>query len=290
KKTLQLFQFQLSKFRLDPRYVETFQEQMVQSAQAHLSSLYQELIAPIADLFDAKHIVFAPHGLLHHIPFHALMAGDSYLIDRFSVSYAPSASVYALCRERTAHATSGPLILGVPDAQAPLILEEVEALKRIFPDAQLFTGENASSSVLASKGPASRFVHIATHGYSRQDNPMFSSIRLGDSYLSLYDLYAYKLPAELVVLSGCATGLNVVKTGDEQIGLVRGLLQAGAQSMGLSLWDGHDASTKEFMVAFYRGWHRGLSKYRALNAAMLELRERYPHPYYLAPFLLIGKG
>ena len=119
---------------------------------------------------------------------------------------------------------------------------------------------------------------------------MFSSIRLGDSYLSLYDLYHMNLPAELVVLSGCATGLNVVKTGDEQIGLVRGLLQAGAQSMILSLWDVHDASTKEFMLAFYCGWQRGLSKSKALNAAMLELRERYPHPYYWAPFLLIGKG
>lgn len=119
---------------------------------------------------------------------------------------------------------------------------------------------------------------------------MFSSIRLGDSYLSLYDLYHLKLPVELVVLSGCATGLNVIKPGDEQIGLVRGLLQAGAQSMILSLWDVHDASTKEFMIAFYSGLQQGRSKSLALQSAMLELRAKYPHPYYWAPFLLIGKG
>lgn len=119
---------------------------------------------------------------------------------------------------------------------------------------------------------------------------MFSSIRLGDSYLSLYDLYHLKLPVELVVLSGCATGLNVIRPGDEQIGLVRGLLQAGAQSMVLSLWDIHDASTKEFMVKFYGGLQKGLTKASALQKTMIAQRERYPHPYYWASFSLIGKG
>lgn len=118
---------------------------------------------------------------------------------------------------------------------------------------------------------------------------MFSSIRLGNTYLSLYDLYHLKLPLELVTLSGCATGLNVVSPGDELIGLVRGLLQAGAQSLVLSLWDVHDESTKQFMIGFYRQLQNGASKAAALQAAMLELRKDWPHPYYWAPFLLIGK-
>ena len=119
---------------------------------------------------------------------------------------------------------------------------------------------------------------------------MFSSIRLGGSYLSLYDLYHLRLPAELVTLSGCATGLNVVTPGDELLGLVRGLLQAGAQSLVLSLWEVHDESTREFMIALYTRLQQGLGKRAALQGAMLELRERYPHPYYWAPFTLIGKG
>ena len=119
---------------------------------------------------------------------------------------------------------------------------------------------------------------------------MFSSIRLGGSHLSLYDLYHLKLPAELVVLSGCATGLNVIRPGDEVVGLVRGLLQAGAQSLVLSLWDVHDRSTKEFMISFYSRLQQGFSKPLALQGAMTELREHYPHPYYWAPFTLIGKG
>ena len=119
---------------------------------------------------------------------------------------------------------------------------------------------------------------------------MFSSIRLGGSYLNLYDLYHLKLPAELVVLSGCATGLNVIRPGDELVGLVRGLLQAGAHSLVLSLWDVHDRSTKEFMISFYARLRQGISKPLALQCAMVELRERYPHPYYWAPFTLIGKA
>lgn len=119
---------------------------------------------------------------------------------------------------------------------------------------------------------------------------MFSSIRLGESQLSLYDIYHLQLPAELVVLSGCATGLNVVTPGDELMGLVRGLFQSGAQSLVLSLWDVHDESTKEFMVEFYTRMQAGESKSEAIRSAMIELRKRYPHPYYWAPFSLIGKG
>ncbi len=221
---------------------------------------------------------------------HALHDGENYLIDQFSISYSPSASIFAMCQSSPAHTTGEALIMGIADAQAPSILDEVTALKNILPDAQLFVGEQATQAVLEEHGPRSRIVHIATHGYFRQDNPMFSSIRLGDSYLSLYDLYHLKLPVELVVLSCCATGLNVIKPGDEQIGLVRGLLQAGAKSMVLSLWDVHDASTKEFMVTFYKEMQPGGSISPALRSAMLQLRQKYPHPYYWAPFLLIGKG
>jgi CHAT domain-containing protein len=108
--------------------------------------------------------------------------------------------------------------------------------------------------------------------------------------LSLYDLYHLRLPAELIVLSGCATGMNVVTPGDELIGLVRGLLKAGAQNLLLSLWDVHDASTKEFMLDFYELVRQGHAYAAALQNTMLKLRRRYPHPFHWAPFVLIGKG
>ncbi len=290
QKILQMLQFQLSKFRLDPQYVVTFQDSLLEATQAHLKSLYDELLAPIRQFLDAKHLVFVPHGLLHYVPMHALYDGESYLIDHYAISYAPSASIYAICRGIPEKTSGTSLIFGIADAQAPSILDEVRALECILPDAKLCVGDEATEQVLRENGASSRTIHIATHGYFRQDNPMFSSIRLGGSYLSLYDLYHLKLTADLVVLSGCATGLNVVRPGDEQIGLVRGLLRAGAQSLVLSLWDVHDRSTQEFMVSFYTKMQRGLSKPLAMQAAMVELRERSPHPYYWAPFLLIGKG
>src|SRR5580700_3473671 len=290
QKLLQFLQFQMSKFRLDPQYVATFSQPLLESTQAHLKSLYQELIAPIRHLLNSRHIVFVQHGLLHYVPFHALHDGESYLIDRFAISYAPSASVYAHCQTKPVTAAGDSLILGVPDARTPAIRAEVEALARILPNAKLFMGNDATEDVLRTYGPRSKSVHIATHGYFRQDNPMFSSIRLGSSHLSLYDMAHLQLPVELVVLSGCATGLNVVTPGDELIGLMRGLLQAGAQSLVLSLWDVHDASTKDFMIAFYARLQLGQSKAASMRAAMIELRERYPHPYHWAPFSLIGKG
>ena len=104
-----------------------------------------------------------------------------------------------------------------------------------------------------------------------------------------HDLYQLTLPVELITLSGCSTGLNVVSAGDELIGLARGLMHAGAQSLVLSLWDVHDKSTAEFMTAFYRLLQKGESKAAALRGAMLTLRSSYPHPYQWAPFILVGK-
>ncbi len=290
QKLLQLLQLQMSKFRLHSNYIESFLDPLRLSTEAHLKSLYQELLAPIQQFLESRHLVFVPHGLLHYVPFHALHNGTSYVIDQHTVSYAPSASVYAVCQTKTNTAATDSLILGIPDAQAPSIRAEVEELSSILPNAKLFLGDAATEEVLRTHGRNSRVVHIATHGYFRQDNPMFSSIRLGNSHLSLYDISYLQLPAELVVLSGCATGLNVVTPGDELMGLVRGLLQAGAQSLVLSLWDVHDASTKDFMVGLHTRLQTGISIASAMQATMQELRKSYPHPYYWAPFSLIGKG
>src|SRR5439155_13848646 len=75
---------------------------------------------------------------------------------------------------------------------------------------------------------------------------------------------------------------------DELLGLVRGLLYAGAQSLLLTLWDVDDSSTAKLMKSFYRSMPQR-SRAQALQAAMLEIRDEYPHPFYWAPFVLIGK-
>ena len=128
-------------------------------------------------------------------------------------------------------------------------------------------GENATRRVLREQGHGSRFVHIAARGIFRSDNPMFSSIRLGDGHLSLFDLYDLPLSAELVTLSGCSTGLNVVVGGDELFGLMRGLLSAGAHSILVSLWDVFDRSTAAFMTSFYRHLRNSRNKAQAVREA-----------------------
>jgi len=178
--------------------------------------------------------------------------------------------------------------MGVPDAMAPLISEEANAVASILPGAELLLAADATTSALRQRGPACRFIHIATHGYYRQDSPMFSGIKLGDSILSLYDLYRFKLPAELIVLSGCATGVSTVAGGDELLGLVRGLIYAGARAALLTLWDVQDRSTLEFMTSFYKFLTAGENKAIALQRAVQVVREQYPHPYYWAPFSLVG--
>jgi len=128
------------------------------------------------------------------------------------------------------------LILGIPDERAPQILTEVESVAALLPRPDLFIGKQATAEVLVRRAWRPDLLHIATHGMYRQDNPMFSGIRLGDGYLNLYDLYQMRLGANLVTLSGCATGMNLVAAGDELLGLQRGLFCAGATSLLLSLW------------------------------------------------------
>ncbi len=287
---LRMLHFQMSKFRLGSEYTQRFEKLLLGAVKAHLKQLYEEVLAPFRERIRVQHLVVVPHGVLHYVPFHALYDGAEYLIDSLTISYAPSSSIFAHCQRKPSR-TSGPsLILGVPDERAPLILDEVQTVAKTLPGSELFIGAAANHAALREKGEHSRLIHIATHGNFRQDNPMFSGIRLGDAYLNLYDLYQLRLDAELVTLSGCATGMNVVSPGDELLGLIRGLLYAGAQSLLLTLWDVHDKSTAAFMTKFYRRLSEGDSKARAVQGAMTDLREEYPHPYFWAPFLLIGKS
>jgi CHAT domain-containing protein/tetratricopeptide (TPR) repeat protein len=286
---LQLLRFQLSKFRMGSEYVRRFEQPLLRATQSHLESLYGELIAPLRPFFRGKHLIIVPHGPLHFLPFHALQKGEDYLCDAFTISYAPSATVFSLCQEKPASVSTSSLVLGIADERAPQILDEVKAVAALLPQSALHVGDQATSSLLREKGPQSGLLHIATHGIYRQDNPMFSGIRLGDGYLNLYDLYQMRLSAKLVTLSGCATGMNFVAAGDELLGLQRGLFCAGATTLLLSLWDVHDLSTSQLMQLFYREYMRTGNMAGALQHAMQELRQQNPHPYFWAPFVLVGK-
>jgi len=83
--------------------------------------------------------------------------------------------------------------------------------------------------------------------------------------------------------------MNFVAAGDELLGLQRGLFSAGATTLLLSLWDVHDESTARLMRHFYTKYIESGDVAVALQHAMFEVREQARHPYYWAPFVLVGK-
>jgi tetratricopeptide (TPR) repeat protein len=280
--------FQIEKFLLGRDYVAAHAEQILASTQGHLQTLYGYLIAPFIQDIQTSHVAIVPHGTLHFLPFHAFFDGLQYLIDKFEISYAPSASVLKYCLEKNQAPGKVPLLIGVADEKAPLVDDELQKISILFPDSHTLRGETATRSAFIEASKSSSFIHIATHAIFRQDNPMFSSFKLADGYFTAFDLFSLMCPTNLVTLSGCQSGMSEVTGSDDLLGLMRGFLYAGARSLLLSLWNVNDESTAALMVNFYREWQKGASKSAALRQAMLSVRETYPNPFYWAPFLLVG--
>lgn len=287
---LRQLRFCLDKFTLSESYVQTHQATVQAFTDWCLERLYAELVAPVAPLLEGKKLLFVPHGLLHYVPFHALHDGRRYLIEQYEVSYCPSAGVFRSCvqKARSQPAAGSPLIVGVPDEATPFITDEVEAVGALWPDARVRLGSEATLECLRREAPQARLLHLATHAVFRRDNPSLSALKLTDAWLSFYDLFTLKLNAELVTLSGCDTGLNGIYPGDELFGLLRGFLYAGTPSLIVSGWVVKDRSTAEFMQRLYQGLSQGLSKRAALRQAQLQMLRAYVHPYYWAPFMLLG--
>ncbi len=285
---LRLLQLQVSNHQLGPAYLPLYGNIWRAATEAHLQSLYDAVFAPVAPHLKAGHLIVSPHGFLHHVPFHALKQGERFLVDDFNISYTPSATVFVHCLRLKAAQEDRSLVMGVTDERAPYMRAEARLAAEHLPGAELFLGEEARQQVLIQRGSLYRYLHLATHGLFRADNPAFSYIRLADSWMTMLDLEDLRLQADLVTLSGCGTGLSAVVGAGETIGLMRGLLKAGARSLLLSLWDVHDESAWEFFRLFYTKLASGGGKAAALRTASLGVRQRFPHPFYWAPFILVG--
>ncbi len=289
KNEIDLLKYQLSKFNFGPSYVSEHRSYLHKSIDTHLADLYDSLLRPLADVLEGRDLIIIPHDFLHYVPFHALKTGDEYLIDRFTVSYSPSASVFSICNSKAPSANRRSLVMGVPEPRIPYVMDEVRDVAALLPNADLLVGEAATEEKLKTLGAEASALHIASHGVFRNDNPMFSSIQLGTSWLNLFDIYNIGLDADLVTLSGCGTGINRIVDGDELVGLVRGFLDAGSRSLLVSLWNVYDRSTAELMRSFYEFLRTESNIAVSLRRAMLTIKEHYPHPYYWAPFILMGK-
>ena len=171
-------------------------------------------------------------------------------------------------------------------------IEEAGLLAKLLQGRCYLEGE-ATIERLIEQAPGSSLIHLATHGKSRLDAPNFSYVRLADGQLNAIDAFTLDLKhCELVTLSGCETGLALSGGGDEQLGLGRAFLAAGADSLVMSLWEVEDEATAELMRLFYQRLLWGDTKAQALRAAQYELLRRddspFAHPYFWASFRLVG--
>src|SRR6185503_14273633 len=176
---LQRLNAQWDRFQAGADFAQRHMAVLVQSTQRLLGSLHTELMAPLEGWLKAgTPLAIVPHGVLHNVPFHALFDGQNYLLDRCEVSYAPSATVLALCQQRSAHAQAPTraLITGVADALIPAALAEVQSVARQLADggieAETLTNEGATLTALKALSPGCDTLHLACHGLFRADNPM----------------------------------------------------------------------------------------------------------------------
>jgi len=287
RRLVQRFRFHLSDFERGGGE-SSAGDLALRATRANLQKLAGHLLAPVAAHLLGRRLVVAPHGVLHHLPFHALPWGDGWVADRFEVVYAPSAAVYGFCR-RAASRGERDIVFGVPDRSAPQIAREATRVAAELKTEHLYVDAEATAARLREEAARARIVHVATHGMFRREQPMLSSLRLADTWVNLYDVYALELDADLVVLSTCESGTADITGGDEVLGLTRGFLYAGARALITSQWRVHDAATTELMVSFYRRLREQGDAAVALKGAMAELRRQRPHPYYWAPFFLTGR-
>lgn len=253
-----------------------------------LGVLYDLLIRPLNLERAARDLVIVPHGPLHTVPFAALCGGEHYLIDDYALSFAPSAAVYTHCVGVAQQPEGTLLAMGVPTDAIPAVREEVATIAALAGRAETAVGDAATLEAFFTHAPAANVVHLATHGVYRPDNPAFSGLRLHDGWLTARDLYTVKLRASLVVLSACESALSSQGSSDEQFGLARGFLHAGAPTLVASLWPVKDEQTYQLIRAFYARLYSGESVRAALRSAQLEVRAAHPNPYYWAAFSVIG--
>ena len=202
-------------------------------------------------------------------------------------------------------------------------------MKGVYPESAVYVKKEASEEKSKSLSPSYDILHFATHAQLNEDDPLSSAVLLAkggkeDGRLEVREIFGMDLKANLVVLSGCDTALGKLSTGDELVGLTRAFIYAGTPSVVASLWSVEDGSTAQLMASFYRNL-KTMSKAEALRQAQLELirgegrsdllvkrgvggigklgetPEAQPasqgpisvstsHPYFWAPFILVGDG
>ena len=267
----------------------------------YAEKLYEWLIAPLdAALAQANThtVVVVPGGALRTLPLAVLHDGERFLIEKYAVVTSAGLTLTGMSKGDDEPAMM--LVNGLTESVGgfpalPHVADELDSIAALYP-AQVnrdaaFTASSIETE-LAEK--PYRFVHIATHGQFHSDHrrsfllahdDVITMDRLED-FLGLRQYVSQ--PIDLLVLSACQTAV-----GDERaaLGLAGVAVKSGAASVVASLWLINDESTATLVSEFYRQLRNGNgNKAKALQNAQLVLMqdERYTHPNYWAPFLLVG--
>ncbi len=246
-----------------------------------------------------KTLVFVLDGVFQSIPIAALYDGQHYLIDKFNIALAPSLQL--LDPQPLQPKQLKVLMAGLSEASQgfaalPGVELEVQQVKSQLPVRvllnQQFTSEVLQEQIETVAYPV---VHLATHGQFSSD-AKDTFILAWDRPINVKQLDTLlrargqgdRRPIELLVLSACQTA-----AGDKRaaLGLAGVAVRSGARSTLATLWSVDDQSTSQLMVQFYQAISQGTAtKAEALRQAQLSLKQEpgFGHPYYWAPFVLIG--
>jgi CHAT domain-containing protein len=293
-------------------------------AGAASQQLYRMLLGGAEPLLaGVQKILIAPDGILYYLPFEALSPQPGrFLVEDFTIGYAPSVSVFASLRPA---GTARPYDLlaygdpvfsqaeavqmqsvyrsaGISLSRLPNTKTEVEQIGSLFPPARekLRLGPEATeASVKAERLGAYRLLHFATHAVIDERAPARSGIVLSlvntgkeDGILRASEIFNLNLNADLVTLSACRTGLGKVVRGEGMIGLTRAILYAGSSRVLVSLWEVNDLATPALMKGFYERLRAGQGVAEALREAKIAMihsdRPAHRHPHLWAPFIVSG--
>lgn len=268
------------------------------STSSSLKQLHKWLIAPIKSHLRTSMIAVVPHGVLHNFPFAALTPdGRQYLGASHELFYLPSVSALPYIRARMKPGGDQMLVLANDKEEGLPYLShaygEAKAIASVF-GTQPRLGKDATASVLRASAGDYDILHLIAHIERNNQTAQFARVMLAagqgdDGPLELHQVYGLDLRrTNLVVLSGCQSELGRQSRGDDIVGLSRAFIYAGSPSVIASLWNIDDDATRQFMIAFYDHLKHGMSKAQALRSAQVDIRRKYPNPYYWAGFVLTG--
>ena len=276
--------------------------------QSSLRELDRLLIEPVEAWLPARPeeiVVLAPQGVLGLLPFPALVdsKGRTFL-ERHTLAVVPAVSVlrFTASKKHADGRRTSALIVADPTPPRGSGLARLEGARRegalvaghFTPEERLvLTGSRASEAAVKRACAGRDVLHFATHGLVSDRQPLASSLLLSegdgeDGYLRADEILGLRLHANLVVLSGCSTGVGEV-TGEGILGLTRAFLYAGTPSIVVSLWDVSDRATAFLMDRFYGALRSGAGKAQALRAAQLAARRQFRRTELWAGFILVGE-